>query len=108
MFDNPTALLKTIKCKVVTIASSKDGYNVLIVETKDSEYLPITIPFNFEFNLKVNDEGMLTYEEAIAGLTKWWSKEEERYYVHNYTAYYYKHFLHHVGSTDSIDNLYIS
>ena len=107
MFENPNAVLKTIKCKVVNITSSTDGYTLLIVETNPSEYIPITIPFNYEFNLKSGDEGILTYEEAIAGITKWWHKTEERYYTHNYTAYYYKHFLHCINKVDTTDTLLI-
>ena len=105
MFEN--AQLKTIKCKVVNISPAKNGYTVLIVETEPSEYIPITIPFNYEFSLNIGAEGILTYEEAVAGITKWWSKEEEKYYTHNYTAYYYKHFLYNVGEADNTDILLI-
>ena len=107
MFENSNAVLKTIKCKVVNVSPVNDGYTILIAETSPSEYIPITIPFNYEFNLKVGDEGILTYEEAIAGITQWWHKEEEKYYKHNYTAYYYKHFLHHTGETSIPDILII-
>lgn len=107
MFENPNAILKTIKCKIVNISETTDGYNILIVETNPLEYIPVTIPFNYEFNLRVNDEGILTYEEAVAGVTKWWHKTEEKYYTHNYTAYYYKHFLHNIGETNITDILLI-
>lgn len=107
MIENKNAILKTVKCKIINLASTKDGYSVLIVETKPEEYIPITIPYNYEFNIRVGDEGMLTYEEAIAGITQWWSKEDSKYYVHNYTAYYYKHFLHWVNSETPIDTLLI-
>jgi len=107
MFENLNASLKTVRCKVINLASTNDGYTVLIVELAPSEYIPITIPYNYEFNLKIGDEGILTYEEAIAGVTKWWHKEEEKYYTHNYTAYYYKHFLQDVGEKANTDILLI-
>jgi hypothetical protein len=108
MFENNiVASLKTVRCSIVNISPSRDGYTVMIVETTPLEFLPITIPFNYEFNIKVGDKGMLTYEEAIAGMTKWWSSEEEKYYTHNYTAYYYKHFLHEVSTIDGLDTLYV-
>lgn len=100
-------LLKTIRCKIVHISPSRDGYIDVIVETINFELLPITVPYNYEFNLKVGDQGILTYEEAIAGKTTWWKKEDEQYYFHNYTAYYYKHFLHEI-TTNNTDTLYIS
>lgn len=92
--ENNNAQLKTIVCEVVVITKDAKDYTVLVVKT-DEGMLPISIPYNYEVvNLRPGDYGVLAYEEAIAGITKWWDKSSEKFYTHNYTVYYFKHFLH--------------
>lgn len=86
--------LKTIKCKIEAIYPSSNDYKILIIMIHSGGgYMPITIPFNYSTTLSVGKEGILTYEEALAGETEWYDKLSDRYYKHNYTAYYFKHFV---------------
>lgn len=92
-----TAKLKSILCKILLLYPSHNNYQIAVVKlletVEDEVYIPIAIPYNFEFDFRVGDIGILTYEEAIAGQTHWYDKEKDTYYKHAYTAYYYKYFL---------------
>lgn len=100
---------KTIKCRIENIHPTVNNYTIVILETDTKELISISIPYNYEYTFKVGDIGVLTYEEVLAGMTHWYSKEDDRYYKHNYTVYYYKNFIP-VGRVDNKEEkeLYIS
>lgn len=93
MINLRLAELKTVKCKIKLIHPTHNNYTLVIAEVSPNEYIPVSIPYNYEFNFKEGSTGILTYEEALAGLTDWYSKEDNRYYKHNYTVYYFKYFV---------------
>jgi hypothetical protein len=102
------AELKTLPCEIIYISSTySNGHYILIVKTSEV-LLPITVPYNYNVNIKNGDKGLLTYEKAIAGKTHWWNKEENSYYPHAYTAFYFKHFLHTIDTNHTEDTLTIS
>lgn len=79
---------QTLRAKLVGLDEST--YTTYVFENLDSKswedrYFMCTRFPNWEhFNLKIGDEGFVTYDEVIAGQSKWFDSKSKKEHYFNY------------------------